>query len=109
MVDIAADWFVQSPILLKGAPIAKFRFLTFEFGVETLTIAFAILQNLGSDGRNYRFDPYVEHRAKFVFSAWCSLVVNFRSLMVNFLYQIIADHVTWKSRNNIPVGNSRKK
>ena len=64
---------------LKGAPIAKFGFLTFEFGVETLTIAFAILQNPRSDGWNSRLDSYAENRAKFVFWAWSGLVVNFRS------------------------------
>ena len=69
----------QSTALFKGAPIAKFGFLTFEFGVETITIEFVIPQNLGSDGRNYRFDPYIESGAKFVIWVWCSLVFNFWS------------------------------
>ena len=59
--------FVWPPVSVKGAPIAKFRFSTFEFGVETITIGFVILQNPGSGGRNFRIDPYVEVTAKLIF------------------------------------------
>ena len=52
---------------LKGAPIAKFRFSTFEFGVETIFIGFVILENPGSGGRNFRIDPYLEVTAKLTF------------------------------------------
>ena len=55
----------QTP--LKGAPIAKFRLLTLEFGHETPTIRFVVPQNPGSDGRNYRFEHRRETGAIFIF------------------------------------------
>ena len=52
---------------LKGAPIAKFRLSTLEFGHQTPTIRFVVPQNPGSNGRNYRFEHRRETGAILIF------------------------------------------
>ena len=84
-------WFeklVLVSLILKGAPIAKSGFSTFEFGVETIIIGFVILQNPGSGGRNFRFGSYTENIAKFIFLVWCFLMDNFWPLKVIFCIKL---------------------
>ena len=53
---------------VKGAPIAKFRISTSEFGHETHTIGFVVPQNPGSASWKYRFEHQCETTA--IFNFW---------------------------------------